>query len=55
MQKIKIKSVRIYIASENLFTISGLKFMDPESSVYNTDGTFYPSMKSYSVGANVTF
>ncbi len=55
LQKIQIKSIRIYLASQNLFTISGLKFMDPESSVYNTDGTFYPSMKSYTIGANVTF
>jgi hypothetical protein len=55
LQKIKIKSIRIYVASQNMFTISGLKFMDPESSVYNTDGTFSPSMKSYTIGANVTF
>lgn len=55
MQKIKIKSIRIYVASQNILTISGLKFMDPESSVYNTDGTFYPTMKSYTIGANVTF
>ena len=55
MQKIKIKSIRIYVAGQNLLTFSGLKFMDPESSVYNTDGTFYPTMKSYTIGANVTF
>jgi TonB-linked SusC/RagA family outer membrane protein len=55
MQKIKIKSLRVYVASQNMFTISGLKFMDPESSVYNTDGTFSPSMKSYTIGVNVTF
>jgi hypothetical protein len=55
MQKIKIKSLRVYVASQNLFTISGLKFMDPESSTYNTDGTFSPSMKSYTIGVNVTF
>ena len=28
LQKIKIKSVRIYVASQNLFTISGLKFIE---------------------------
>jgi TonB-linked SusC/RagA family outer membrane protein len=55
MKIIKIKSLRVYVASQNLFTISGLKFMDPESSTYNTDGTFSPSMKSYTVGVNVTF
>ncbi len=55
MEKIKIRSIRVYVASQNLFTISGLKFMDPESSTYQTDGTFYPTMKSYTIGANVTF
>jgi len=55
LQTIKIKSIRIYVASQNLLTISGLKFMDPESSTYQTDGTFYPTMKSYTIGANVTF
>ena len=55
LQKIKIKSIRIYLASQNLFTISGLKFMDPESSTFYVDGTGYPTMKSYTIGANVTF
>jgi hypothetical protein len=55
LQAIKIKSIRIYVAGQNLLTISGLKFMDPESSTYQTDGTFYPTMKSYTFGANVTF
>ena len=55
LQTIKIKSIRVYLASQNLLTISGLKFMDPESSTYQTDGTFYPTMKSYTIGLNVTF
>ena len=55
LQTLKIKSIRVYVASQNLLTISGLKFMDPESSGYQTDGTFYPTMKSYTIGANVTF
>ncbi|MBG0859414.1 MAG: TonB-dependent receptor [Bacteroidales bacterium] len=54
-QKIRIKNIRVYLASQNLLTISGLKFMDPESSTYNTDGTFSPTMKSFTIGANVTF
>lgn len=55
MQKLSIRNIRVYLSAQNLFTISGLKFMDPESSYRNTDGTFYPTMKSYSIGANVTF
>jgi len=57
LQKLKIKSIRVYIASQNLLTISGLKFMDPEVS-YDpnfSDGNGYPTMKSYTIGANVTF
>jgi hypothetical protein len=55
LQKIKIRNIRVYIAGQNILTLSGLKFMDPESSGYQTDGTFYPTMKSYTIGANVTF
>jgi len=55
MQNLKMKSIRVYVAGQNMLTISGLKYMDPESSTYNTDGTFYPTMKSITIGANVTF
>jgi hypothetical protein len=55
MQKIKIKNIRIYVGGQNLLTWSKIKFLDPESSYSTTDGTSSPSMKSYSIGANVTF
>jgi TonB-linked SusC/RagA family outer membrane protein len=55
MQKIKIKSIRIYVGGQNLLTWSKIKFLDPESSYNTTDGTASPSMKVYSIGANVTF
>jgi TonB-linked SusC/RagA family outer membrane protein len=55
LQKIKIQSIRVYLAGQNLLTISGLKFMDPESPYNFTDGTGYPTMKSFTIGANVTF
>jgi TonB-linked SusC/RagA family outer membrane protein len=55
LNAIKIQSIRVYVASQNMFTISGLKFMDPESANAQWDGTFYPTMKSYTIGANVTF
>ncbi len=51
MRAIKIQSIRVYIASQNAFTISKLKFMDPEAV---TD-TGYPNMKTFTIGANVTF
>jgi TonB-linked SusC/RagA family outer membrane protein len=55
LQTLRIKSIRIYLASQNLLTISGLKFMDPEAPYNFTDGTGYPTMKTYTIGANVTF
>jgi TonB-linked SusC/RagA family outer membrane protein len=55
MQKIKLRSVRVYVAGQNALTFSSLKFMDPESNSTTTDGTAYPNMKSFSIGANVTF
>lgn len=55
LQKIKISNIRLYVSGQNVLTFSKLNFMDPESSVNNTDGTFSPTMKSYSVGLNVTF
>jgi len=51
MNKLKMQSIRVYVASQNLFTISKLKFVDPEMP-YDTG---YPNMKTFTVGANVTF
>ena len=52
--KIKIASVRFYVAGENLFTWD--KFypgFDPE--IANNSGQFYPIMKTFSFGMNVKF
>jgi hypothetical protein len=51
---LKIKNVRAYIVGQNLFTLSNLKFNDPEMGYSNRE-TAYPNMKSLSFGANVTF
>lgn len=51
LNKIKIDQIRVYVASQNLWTISNLKFMDPEM----VSDTGYPNMKSFTLGANVTF
>jgi len=51
MNRLKMQSIRVYVASQNLFTISKLKFVDPEMP-YDTG---YPNMKTFTVGANVTF
>ncbi|MBN2863595.1 MAG: SusC/RagA family TonB-linked outer membrane protein [Bacteroidales bacterium] len=51
LRAIKIQSIRVYVASQNLITIQNLKFLDPES----TNQVGYPNMKTFTVGANVTF
>jgi len=51
LRTIKIQSIRVYLASQNLLTISNIKFMDPEAV---TD-VGYPNMKTFTIGANVTF
>jgi len=51
-QFLKIKNIRVYCLGQNLFTLSNLKFNDPENG--NSDVS-YPVMKSYSFGATITF
>lgn len=52
--KIKIKSARIYGSGQNMFTWD--KFFpgfDPEQ--IDTGGSFYPIMRTYTVGVNINF
>ena len=46
-----IKGLRLYIGGYNLFTISGLKELDPET---NNTAT-YPLMRVFNTGVKVTF
>lgn len=57
MQRAGIENLRIYVNSFNTATITSrtgiMKYMDPE----NSDGAFryYPQMKTYNFGVNLTF
>jgi hypothetical protein len=53
-QVLKIQTVRMYISGQNLWTISKLKFMDPEVG-YTDRETAYPNQKVYTVGLDITF
>jgi len=53
-QFLTVKNVRLYFSGQNLITFSNLKFMDPEMG-YSQRETSYPQMKSFSLGANITF
>jgi TonB-linked SusC/RagA family outer membrane protein len=54
LDKAKINSVRIYLSASNLLTISkAWKGFDPE--INNANAEFYPLMRTYTAGINVTF
>jgi TonB-linked SusC/RagA family outer membrane protein len=54
--KIKLGNLRVYLAGTNLFTLSQLsKFgLDPEAPS-GMSGYYYPQMKTYSFGLNISF
>lgn len=51
--KLKVRSLRFYIAGYNLLTISGLKNVDPENSDENYQT--YPQMRIFNTGVKLTF
>ncbi|MFA9389644.1 MAG: SusC/RagA family TonB-linked outer membrane protein [Prolixibacteraceae bacterium] len=51
--KLNIERARIYVSGQNLFTWSEIDSFDPESG--NARGWFYPQVKTYTVGLNLTF
>ena len=53
VNKLRIDGLRIYVSGMNLLTFSDFKLWDPE--VGANDGLIYPTMRSYSLGASVTF
>lgn len=54
MSKVKVKNLRVFANAYNLFTITGLKYLDPEhpSSGY---GTTYPLICTVNFGVNLKF
>ena len=51
LNTVGVKGLRFYIGSYNLFTITGLKEIDPESNSQST----YPLMRVFNTGVKVTF
>ncbi len=53
-EKIRIGKARLYVAGQNLFTVSNAyKGYDPEISV--NGGSFYPVMKTFTCGLDIQF
>ena len=60
MRKIFVKQFRIYFSGYNLFTISGLKYTDPERPSTNGGNNMtleynYPVNRTYNIGFNLKF
>jgi len=62
ISRLALARVRIYVSSQNLFTITGYKGLDPEIGAQGGNATqngidngTYPSSRYYTVGLNVTF
>jgi TonB-linked SusC/RagA family outer membrane protein len=57
LKKIDISRLRIYLQSENLFTITGYTGYDPQigGGVYGIDKGFYPQARSFIAGLQLQF
>jgi hypothetical protein len=53
-KKYGIQSLRVYATGQNVFTVSPLKFEDPETGYSNREESF-PIQKAFIFGVNVTF
>jgi hypothetical protein len=49
--KLRMKNLRVYVTGQNIFTMSKLKFTDPET----TGEQGYPLQKVFLAGFNITF
>jgi TonB-linked SusC/RagA family outer membrane protein len=61
IRKIAVTKVRIYVSTQNLFTITSYKGLDPEIGIQGGNATqngidtgTYPSSRFYTIGLNVT-
>ena len=54
LSRVKISGFRVFVSGQNLFTITkAWNGFDPE--INNANGEFYPVMRTYTAGLNVTF
>ncbi|RNL84713.1 SusC/RagA family TonB-linked outer membrane protein [Sinomicrobium pectinilyticum] len=62
-EKLGMKSYRVYFSGQNLFTLSKVKFVDPELSEFNNrlensganSGRAYPTLVYYGLGIDISF
>jgi hypothetical protein len=57
-QKALISNARVYVSGDNLFMVAAAKGIDPSMSLIGgmeVDAFSYPTMRTISIGVNVTF
>lgn len=55
LSKINLTRVKVFITGENLFTITGMDSLDPESAPSNARGALYSNVRKISLGLKVGF
>jgi TonB-linked SusC/RagA family outer membrane protein len=50
-----IRSIRVFVNAQNLFTLSKMKEFDPEKELKGSNWYAYPSVKTFTAGLNITF
>ena len=55
LEKISMRSLRVYFSGTNLFTLTKVKFFDPEAIDGGSGAGLYPAMKQFIFGASLTF
>ena len=55
ISKIGLQNLLLFVNGQNLMTFSKMKDFDPERHVKQGNYYEYPSVKTYSVGLNVSF
>lgn len=51
--KYRVSNCRFYVSGQNLFTLDHIKYLDPEAG--SGEGGYYPQMRIFNIGCNLTF
>ncbi len=56
LKQLLLSNLRVFFSATNLFTVSKVKFSDPESNIVSSGGAgLYPTMKQFIFGIGVSF
>jgi len=55
LNRISVDNMRLYFGGQNLLTFTKVKHFDPERSMSQVRSEFYPQLRIYQIGLNMTF